>query len=216
MADDELCARVRQGVVPHAVAGQVVAGGGEAGEERRGGVAVSTDGLIVSVVTDVEGVLAVARHRGRSGTVELASVEAGVDRGVLKVETSDAAVVVVHGNVEHAPAHFHGNWIAVRNVVVGVGRVRRPSTCAVAMRDDTLSELPKAVEVSTAHDQMRAVGPQFVEDVAGVARQSVSCFPRAVPSVGVFVVPFNTVFCCEQRFSVVFDDTSNGEPKVGP
>ena len=134
----------------------------------------------------------------------------------MEVETGDAAVVVVHGNVEHASAHFHGHWIAVRNVVVGVGRVRRPSTCAVAMRDDTLSELPKAVEVSTAHDQMRAVGPQLVEDVAGVAWQSVSCFPRAVPGVRVFVVPFNTVFGCEQRFSVVFDDTSNGEPKIGP
>ena len=67
---------MRHGVVPNPVAGQVVARGGEAGEEGRGGVAVAADGLVVVVVADVEGVLVVAGDRGGGGSVELAAVKA--------------------------------------------------------------------------------------------------------------------------------------------
>ena len=61
---------MREGVVPHAVAGEVVAGGGEAREEGRGGVAVSADGLVVGVVADVERVLSIARDGRRPGTAQ--------------------------------------------------------------------------------------------------------------------------------------------------
>ena len=107
MADDELGARMREGVVPHSVAGKVVAGRGEAGDKGRGWIAVAADRLVVSIVADVERVLAVAGDRGRTEPIELTAVKAGVDRGVLQVDTGDATVVVVHGDVEHATAHFH-------------------------------------------------------------------------------------------------------------
>ena len=63
---------------------------------------------------------------------------------------------------------------------------------------------------------MRAVGPEFVENVAGVAGQSVASLPSGVPRVGVLVVSSDTVLGGKQRFSVVFHDATDGEFKVRP
>ena len=112
-----------------------MAGGGQAGDEAGRGVTVATDGLVVVVVSDVKGVLAVARDGGGADPVELTAVKASIHRGVLQIDSSDAAVVVVHGNVEHATAHLHGNRIAVGDVAVGIRRVGRPCAGTVAMRD---------------------------------------------------------------------------------
>ena len=76
VAHDELRSRMREGVVPHAVAGEVVAGGGEAREEGRGGVAVPADGLVICVVADVERVLSIARDGRRPGAAQYAAVKA--------------------------------------------------------------------------------------------------------------------------------------------
>ena len=152
-----------------------------------------------------------------AGPVPLSTlVKARGDRGVLQVDASDTTVVVVHGDVEQPAAHLHGDGVAVGNVVVGVRRVGRPRTCTVAVRDDPLPELAEVVEVCTAHHQVRAVGPEFVEDVAGVAGQSVASLPSGVPRVGVLVVSSDTVFGGKQRFSVVLHDATDGELKVRP
>ena len=172
--------------------------------------------MVVGIVADIERVLAVAGDRGRAEPVELTAIKAGVDRGVLQVNASDATVVVVHGNVEHATAHFHGNRVAVGDVVVGIGRVGRPCAGTVAMRDDAFPELAEVREIGATDDQVRAVRPQFVKDVAGVAGQPVSGFPRGVPRVGVLVVASDTVFGSEQCFPVVLNNASDGEIEVGP
>ena len=84
------------------------------------------------------------------------------------------------------------------------------------MRDDAFPELAKVGEISAANDQVRAISPQFVENVAGVAGQSVAGFPSGVPRVGVLVVASDAVFGSEQRFTVVLNDAADGEIKVGP
>jgi hypothetical protein len=48
----------------------------------------------------VEGVLIVAGHRSRSGTVQLTSVEIESTVAFCQVDSGDAAVVVVHGDVQ--------------------------------------------------------------------------------------------------------------------
>ena len=172
--------------------------------------------MVVGIVADVERVLAVAGDRGRAESVELTAVKAGVDRGVLQVNACDATVVVVHGDVEHATAHFHGNRVAVGDVVVGIGRVGGPCAGTVAMRDDAFPELAEVGEISATDDQVRAVRPQLVESVSGVAGQSIAGLPHRVPRVGGFVVASDAVFGGEQRFAVVLNDASDGEIKVGP
>ena len=193
-----------------------MAGGGQAGDETGSGVTVATDGLVVVVVSDVKRVLVVACDGGRGDPVELTAVKASVHRGVLQINSSDAAVVVVHGDVEHAAAHFHGNRIAVGDVAVGIRRVGRPCAGTVAMGDDAFFELAEIPDICTTQDQVCAVRPHFEEPVPGVARQTVSCFPLGVPCVGGFVVACDTVFGGEQRFAVVLNDASNWEIKVGP
>ena len=168
MTDDELGAGMRERIVPHTVAGEVVAGGGQAGNEGRGGVTVAANRLVVVVVADVKGVLIITGDRRRPESVELTAVKACVHRAVLQVNPSNAAVAVVHGNVEHTAAHLHGNRVAVGDVAVGVCRVRRPCACTVAVRDDSFSKLTEIPDISTSDDQVRAVRPQFVKSVTSV------------------------------------------------
>ena len=172
--------------------------------------------MVVVVVADVERVLVVAGHGRWTGTVQLTSVEIREHRCVGEVDASDAAVVVVHGDVQHTAAHFHRDRVAVGHVVGRISRVGRPGACAVAVRNDALLELSKVVEFCTAHDQVGSVGPQFIEDVTGVARQAVACFPRAVPRVGVFVVASDALLGGEHGFTVVLHNSSNWEFNVVP
>ena len=84
------------------------------------------------------------------------------------------------------------------------------------MRDDAFPKLAEVGEISTADDQVRAVGPQFVEDIPRIAGQAIACLPCGVPGVGGFVVAFDAVLGSEERLPVVFNNASDGEPKVGP
>ena len=158
----------------------------------------------------------VTRHRSRPGTVQLTAVEIRKHGGVCEVDSSDAPVVVVHGDVQHTAAHLHRDGVAVGHVVGRICGVGRPSACAVSMRDDPLLELAKVVEFCTADDQVGTVGPQFIEDVAGIPWQTVPRLPRAVPCVGDFVVSGDTVFGGEHGFAVVFHDAPYREFEVVP
>ncbi len=96
-----------QTVVPNAITRQVVARGGQTGEEGIAGVTVPRDGLIVLVVADVQGLLRIARDGGGKPSAELVARETGLNRSVLKVNSSNTTVVVVHGDVEQSSTHLH-------------------------------------------------------------------------------------------------------------
>ena len=67
---------MRECIVPHTVAWQIVACRGQTRKEGTGVVAVTTDRLVIVVVADVKRVLIVAGDRSGSGSVELTAVKA--------------------------------------------------------------------------------------------------------------------------------------------